>query len=378
MPTKPEILSNDEQQECMQDMLDNMDKSDDENEFPVKLPDVKIDNDQLVGKSRKRKKNKIVDDDDLNFSAKHFEDEYAALTQAEDFLKKRKINLLPIKNKDGDVIVRTTEVDYESDTEVQAEDDLNKTDDENESQILDSDDDIVKGDSYVFSTDLKTESKNAISTADLLILREQEIARQKYRIGIICSGILEKPEDKMSNFLPLFELMDERNGDHINLVTVRKISTISLCEVFKDILPEYRIGQVNLKMQTVRKNTMERIAYENILLQQYKKYLQKLEKFSSILTKPTSRKLSKLAEAAVNCMCDLLLAHPYFNFGQNICQLLVYLLNCNVPAIRTTILKCFTELFKTDKKFDLTLFVSFVIIFNFKLLIILKILFIYV
>lgn len=93
-------------------------------------------------------------------------------------------------------------------------------------------------------------SKNAVSTADLLIYREQEIARQKYRIGIICSGILEKPEDKMKNFSALFELMDERTGDQTNLATVRKIAALSLLEVFKDILPEYRIGQLNLKMQT--------------------------------------------------------------------------------------------------------------------------------
>lgn len=100
------------------------------------------------------------------------------------------------------------------------------------------------------STDLAELSKNAVSTADLLIYREQEIARQKYRIGIICSGILEKPEDKMKNFSALFELMSERTGDQTNLVTVRKIAALSLLEVFKDILPEYRIGQLNLKMQT--------------------------------------------------------------------------------------------------------------------------------
>ena len=93
-------------------------------------------------------------------------------------------------------------------------------------------------------------SKKAVSTADLLMLREQEIGKQKYRIGIICSGILEKPEDKLKNFTALFDLMDDRNGELTNLVTVRKIATISLMEVFKDILPEYRIGQVNLKMQT--------------------------------------------------------------------------------------------------------------------------------
>lgn len=86
-------------------------------------------------------------------------------------------------------------------------------------------------------------------TEDLLILRDQEINRQKYRIGIICSGILEKPEDKMKNFNALFELMDERHNDTPNLFSVRKIATMSLLEVFKDILPEYRIGQIDLKTQ---------------------------------------------------------------------------------------------------------------------------------
>lgn len=54
----------------------------------------------------------------------------------------------------------------------------------------------------------------------------------------------------MKNFTALFELMDERNGEKVNLLTIRKIATISMLEVFKDVLPEYRIGQVNLKMQT--------------------------------------------------------------------------------------------------------------------------------
>lgn len=103
---------------------------------------------------------------------------------------------------------------------------------------------------------------------------------------------------------------------------------------------------------------MERISFENTLLLQYKKYLQKLEKMSSLLTKRTNKEFVKLGECAVSCMCELLIAHPYFNYGQNICQLLVYLLNCNVTSTRSRILQCFQEIFKTDKKFDLTLFVS--------------------
>lgn len=45
-------------------------------------------------------------------------------------------------------------------------------------------------------------------------------------------------------------MMDERCGETVNLMSVRKIAMLSLLEVFKDILPEYRVGQVDLKMQT--------------------------------------------------------------------------------------------------------------------------------
>lgn len=109
---------------------------------------------------------------------------------------------------------------------------------------------------------------------------------------------------------------------------------------------------------------MERITYENTLLDQYKKYLQKLEKMSNLLTKRPnvnrsfSQENIKLGETAVTCLCDLLTAHPYFNFGQNIAQLLVYLLNSNFPTTRTKILKCFQDIFQIDKKFDLSLYVS--------------------
>lgn len=38
--------------------------------------------------------------------------------------------------------------------------------------------------------------------------------------------------------------MDEKSKiGHENLLTIRKLSTVSLLEVFKDILPDYQISQ---------------------------------------------------------------------------------------------------------------------------------------
>ena len=60
----------------------------------------------------------------------------------------------------------------------------------------------------------------------------------------------------MKNFNALFDLMSERKGDETNLFSVRKIATMSILEVFKDILPEYRIGQIDLKTQQGKSNRL--------------------------------------------------------------------------------------------------------------------------
>lgn len=43
--------------------------------------------------------------------------------------------------------------------------------------------------------------------------------------------------------------MAEKNQGEPNLLSVRKIAILSMLEVFKDIIPEYRIGQIDLKTQ---------------------------------------------------------------------------------------------------------------------------------
>lgn len=205
---------------------------------------IEDEDDELLNRSKKRKKDDKDQVDDDN--AGQFEQEYAFQRNEEKSKKTRTVDLLPIKTKSGELITRQTEVEIKDKPKVVDEEEGDESEHE---EVVDSDDDIVN-DLQSEQQELIAAAKDkAISTADLLILREQELNRQKYRIGIICSGILEKPEDKMKNFNALFELMDERHNDAPNLFSVRKIATMSLLEVFKDILPEYRIGQIDLKTQ---------------------------------------------------------------------------------------------------------------------------------
>lgn len=333
------------------------------------------------GRNRKRKHavGEEADDDDIKHAV-GLEKQFAHDTALEDASKKITVDLLPVKTREGEIITRSTQVDFkpkpkakkaaaEEQVEVeQAEDgeegekgDEDDDDDTAEIEYEDSDDDVVN-DEEDTNAIKKVAEKKMVSTTDLLIARQQEIERQKYRIGIICSGILEKPEDKMRNFNALFELMDETNKAGVpNLLTVRKVAIVSLTEIFKDILPEYRVGQVDTKMQTVRKATLERVTFENALLQHFKKFLQRLEKLTAAVNRKGHGRVTpqsvKMAEVAVQSMADLLMAHPYFNYVKNIAQLLVYMLNCNYPRMRETVHNCFRYVFANDKKMDMTLFI---------------------
>lgn len=356
--------------------LPQMDNEDmDEDELLDNVADM-LDGEDLeyleMKRGRQRKRKHALGEEEVDDDVKHavgLEKQFAQDTALEDATKKITVDLLPFKTRDGEIITRTTEVDYkpkpklkkvsEEQEEGEGEDNEAAEEDE-EAEFEDSDDDVVNDEES--SAMKKVAEKKMVSTTDLLIARQQEIERQKYRIGIICSGILEKPEDKMRNFNALFELMDETNNAGVpNLLTVRKVAILSLTEIFKDILPEYRVGQIDTKMQTVRKATLERVTFENALLQHFKKFLQKMEKLTAAVNRKGHGRITpqsvKMAEVAVESMCDLLMAHPYFNYVKNIAQLLVYMLNSNYPRMRGAVNKCFRYVFANDKKLDMTLFI---------------------
>lgn len=104
--------------------------------------------------------------------------------------------------------------------------------------------------------------------------------------------------------------------------------------------------------------------YESVLLRSYKHYLQKLERMGGKLrkkrgdTRVIGERDIQLGELAVNCMCDLLVTHTYFNFSVNIANFLLPLLDNKRPSVRETIAKCFMQIFKEDKRGELTLTVS--------------------
>lgn len=272
--------------------------------------------------------------------------------------------LLPIKTKDG-IIPRSTEV-LKKVPEKMEESEVEEVevDEAGPDEDADSDQDILES----LEKDAAAVAKSAVSTADLLAERQHMVEELTYKIGVLCSGILEKPEEKIRNLSTLMNLIEETNKEgRVNLPSIRKLAILSMVEIFKDIVPEYRVGIVDLEAQQVRKQTLQRVSYENNLLTFYRKFLTKCEHMASKV-KLNSNKFSNeratsqelvFAEIAIQAMCDLLVEHQYFNYGQNIAQFLVAFMDSYNENIRRMLFRAFTTIFKTDKRMDLTQHVSF-------------------
>ena len=119
----------------------------------------------------------------------------------------------------------------------------------------------------------------------------------------------------------------------------------SLCEVFSDILPGYRIRENKQDNEEgaqndtkVSKDVQSMRDFENFILDSYKEYLKILEVFSK--TKPeklikqkgiedVEKKLKaleiyrKLRELSFISYCKLLKSQPHFNYRLNILQIIM-------------------------------------------------------
>uniref|UniRef100_A0A182K6K5 NOC3-like protein n=1 Tax=Anopheles christyi TaxID=43041 RepID=A0A182K6K5_9DIPT len=238
-------------------------------------------------------------------------------------------HLLPIKVKGKGLISRSAPKHVEDDASVSS------PDHENEQFAEDMFEDTPS-------------EQQVVSLADMLLKRDEEIREKQFFIGTTCAAILENPEARIENIGVLLDLLNEVNRDgSINFLAVRKTAMLSLVEVFKDIVPEYRVGIVDKEHEKLKKDTLARLLkHMEGITSKYTRKLRHSEK-QTIETR-------HLLEMSVQCMCDLVLAHPYFNFSPNIVQLLVLMLNNTKEIIRKMVHSCFSSLFKTDARLDLT------------------------
>ncbi|XP_069671581.1 nucleolar complex protein 3 [Periplaneta americana] len=298
------------------------------------------------GKQKGRKRKKEKDDEDIKVE-KEYEDSASWIEP------KRTKHLLPIKTKDG-LVHRSVSEEF-SENEAEPEEVPDKPMAEEEE--VDSDAELEQELKAQENDEIDT--SQPVSTAELLAAREEALCKRKLLIGVLASGLLEDPQLKNKNFKRLLDLMNEQTPEL--RITVRKLVTMSLLEVFKDVIPSYQIKHQDNQGVKLKKETLQLQNYEKTLLSSYRNYLQRLEKLVSVLNKKrgNSRVISqqeiKLGELALRCMCDLLVTHSYFNFSQNLVQMLVPYLNHHIPSVRETCANAMKTLFKNDKKGEISL-----------------------
>ncbi|XP_056286465.1 nucleolar complex protein 3 homolog [Pseudoliparis swirei] len=231
--------------------------------------------------------------------------------------EKEVIHLLPIKDRRG-VVPRSVE------RVVPEQEDQEEEEEEPEEEALDNDQEDCE--------ELTAEQQEE--------LRGHKISERKTCIARLGAAVVSDPHSNVKRIKELRGMLME--ADPSVAVTVRKLVLVSLMEIFKDVAPTFRIRPLTPeeKATKVKKETQQLRDFEEGLVSQYKFYLEDLEQTIRDW-KQTKKKRSQavgfgsylgLAQVAVRCLCELLLALPHFNFHNNIIVILVPLMNDSVAG----------------------------------------------
>uniref|UniRef100_A0A672FLZ2 Nucleolar complex protein 3 homolog n=1 Tax=Salarias fasciatus TaxID=181472 RepID=A0A672FLZ2_SALFA len=187
--------------------------------------------------------------------------------------------------------------------------------------------------------------------------RAQKIQEKKLRIAALGSAVISDPISNVRRVKELRGMLME--ADPSVAVTVRKLVMVSLMEIFKDVAPTYRIRPLTEDEKTtkVKKETQQLREFEEILVSQYKFYLEDLEQIIKDWKQQKKKRRQAvnlqsyggLAAVAVRCLTELLLALPHFNFHNNIIVLLVPLMNDADRQVSDMCCDAFRKLFVQDK-----------------------------
>uniref|UniRef100_A0A672JB15 Nucleolar complex protein 3 homolog n=1 Tax=Salarias fasciatus TaxID=181472 RepID=A0A672JB15_SALFA len=201
------------------------------------------------------------------------------------------------------------------------------------------------------------ESMEGLTAEEREQRRAQKIQEKKLRIAALGSAVISDPISNVRRVKELRGMLME--ADPSVAVTVRKLVMVSLMEIFKDVAPTYRIRPLTEDEKTtkVKKETQQLREFEEILVSQYKFYLEDLEQIIKDWKQQKKKRRQAvnlqsyggLAAVAVRCLTELLLALPHFNFHNNIIVLLVPLMNDADRQVSDMCCDAFRKLFVQDK-----------------------------
>lgn len=175
--------------------------------------------------------------------------------------------------------------------------------------------------------------EEALSVIEIVAAHREQVNQKKLEIAQLSIDIVENPYEKISQVKHLLKLAEKNEA-----MTIRKLSLLSILEIFKDVIPSYHIREMSDEEQNskVSKDVKKIRDYEQGLLKLYQQYLQVLEdniKSSKNFVKKSRGKgvhhekqkkaLVGLVLTSIKCMAELIKQVPHFNFRKNIISVLV-------------------------------------------------------
>jgi len=202
------------------------------------------------------------------------------------------------------------------------------------------------------------------SVIELVAKRREYLAEKKTEVGSMASNFLEVPHERVNVLEKLVKMVPSSAGsnkDNKGILTtakhtVSKLTILTVCEILKDVLPNYKIQEAGSKEDKdegpkLKKETLKLQKYEQAVLTATKKFLVKLEK---IVSTTSDQATVHVKETALSSMCELLVAHPQFNYAQNIVAFVTPQLCSGIPQLRAIVLKNLQALLKSDKRGEIT------------------------
>jgi len=149
------------------------------------------------------------------------------------------------------------------------------------------------------------EQAPAIPVKQQILLAKEELAR-------LASHINEDPEEHTGSLRRLAEIGASDN------TTIAKLALATQLAVFKDIIPGYRIRPMEESQakEKLSKDVKKLRDFEQRLVGGYQDYLR-------TLSRNVKNSNGGLANVAMSCSCNLLLAVPHFNFRGQLLEILV-------------------------------------------------------
>ncbi|CDS39810.1 nucleolar complex protein 3 [Echinococcus multilocularis] len=200
-----------------------------------------------------------------------------------------------------------------------------------------------------------------------MLNKRQYVKECKFKIAQYSSSIMQDTNENIGRLSDLTRMATDPL--FLKSSSLRQLLVASLCVVFKDILPTYKIRpptEQELK-QRVKKETKRIWRLEEILLKNFEKYVLLIQ---SILKDKGRRKLPKSLHiyslpkwtkpelvCALKCACSLFENNPLFNFASDLLGAFLPYLQKGSSSVRQVVFKSLKATFASDSTGEATLLV---------------------